>query len=362
MITTLFECHRAYYLPNFFPIIREMKNRTGYEIYASIPPTMPLEERDIFFDVCKENNISTITAINETTRVEKLKESKFQIIIVGNVGKIEQIADPSTLAIMVYHGIGLKQTYYRDITDRIDIRVVESKERYDILQKQGQKNLVLTGYSKCDPLIEYDSSQADILDRLELDPTNKTVLYAPSFYPSSIEKISPELAQFSNEFNLIIKLHNFSWFQKRYQYQSELIRTVTDKLKNSFLAQPYDIDVIPYMLASDLLISDISSTIFEFLPLNRPIIMAECFSIRLKHRIFQRRFKRTLDLDRFDAIDFVYRINDPVQLNGLVYHAIEYPDEMSQLRVDACERYLYKTDGKASSRLLDAIEKELQIR
>jgi len=339
-----------------------MKNRGGYEIYATIPLTMPLEERDIFSDVCKENKISTITAINETTRVEKLKERKFQIIIVGNVGKIEQIADPSTLAIMVYHGIGLKQTYYRDITDRIDIRVVESKERYDLLQKQGQKNLVLTGYSKCDPLIEYDNSQADILDRLGLDPTKKTVLYAPSFYPSSIEKISPELAQFSNEFNLIIKLHNFSWFQKRYQYQSVLIRTVTDNLKNSFLAQPFDIDVIPYMLASDLLISDISSTIFEFLPLDRPIIMAECFSIRLKHRIFKRRFKRKLDLDRFDAIDFVYRINEPAQLNGLVYHAIEYPDEMSKMRVDAGERYLYKTDGKASSRLLDVIEKELQVR
>ena len=339
-----------------------MKNRGGYEIYASIPLTMPLEERDIFSDVCKENEISTITAINETTRVKKLKERKFQIIIVGNVGKIEQIADPSTLAIMVYHGIGLKQTYYRDITDRIDIRVVESKERYDILQKQGQKNLVLTGYSKCDPLIEYDNSQADILDKLGLDPTKKTVLYAPSFYPSSIEKISPELAQFSSEFNLIIKLHNFSWFQKRYQYQSVLIRTVTDNLKDSFLAQPFDIDVIPYMLASDLLISDISSTIFEFLPLDRPIIMAECFSIRFKHRIFKRRFKRKLDLDRFDAIDFVYRINEPAQLNGLVYHAIEYPDEMSKVRVDAGERYLYKTDGKASSRLLDAIEKELQVR
>jgi CDP-glycerol glycerophosphotransferase (TagB/SpsB family) len=339
-----------------------MKNRGGYEIYASIPLTMPLEERDIFSDVCKENEISTITAINETTRVKKLKGRKFQIIIVGNVGTIEQIADPSALVIMVYHGIGLKQTYYRDITDRIDIRVVESKERYDILQKQGQKNLVLTGYTKCDPLIEYDNSQADILDKLGLDPTKKTVLYAPSFYPSSIEKISPELAQFSNEFNLIIKLHNFSWFQKRYQYQSVLIRTVTDNLKNSFLAQPSDIDVIPYMLASDLLISDISSTIFEFLPLDRPIIMAECFSIRLKHRIFKRRFKRKLDLDRFDAIDFVYRINEPAQLNGLVYHAIEYPDEMSKVRVDAGERYLYKTDGKASIRLLDAIEEDLQVK
>ena len=362
MITTLFESHRVYYLPNFFPIIREMKNREGYEIYASIPLTMPLEEREIFTDICRENNILTITAINEKTRVKKLREKNFQLIIVGNVGKIERIAGPSALTVMVYHGIGLKQTYYHDIVDRINLRAVESEDRYEILQEQGQTNLILTGYSKCDPLIEYDKSQVDILKQLGLDPKKKTVLYAPSFYPSSIEKISPELAQFSNEFNLIIKLHNFSWFQKRYQYQSVLIRTVTDNLKNSFLAQPFDIDVIPYMLASDLLISDISSTIFEFLPLDRPIIMAECFSIRLKHRIFKRRFKRKLDLDRFDAIDFVYRINDPVQLNGLLYHAIEYPNEMSQLRIDACERYLYKTDGKVSSRLLDAIEKELQIR
>ena len=82
MITTLFECHRAYYLPNFFPIIKEMKNRKGYEIYASIPLTMPLEEREIFSDVCKENNISTITAINETTRVKKLKERKLQITFI----------------------------------------------------------------------------------------------------------------------------------------------------------------------------------------------------------------------------------------------------------------------------------------
>ena len=339
-----------------------MRNRSGYDIYASIPLTMPQEEREIFEDVCEKNNISTITADNEVAREAKLNNKCFQIIIVGNVGKIQAIADPSTLTVMVYHGIGLKQTYYQDIIDRIDLRAVESEERYKILQDQGKTNLVLTGYSKCDPLITYEGPKADILDRLDLDPKKKTVLYAPSFYPSSIEKISPELKQFSNEFNLIIKLHNFSWFQKRYQYQSALIRNATDKLKNKFIAQPSDIDVIPYMQASDLLISDISSTIFEFLPLNRPIIMAECFTIRLKHRIFQQRFKRKLDLDRFDAIDFVYRINDPVQLNGLVYHAIEYPDEMSQLRVDACERYLYKTDGKASTRLLDAIEKELQIK
>ena len=87
--------------------------------------------------------------------------------------------------------------------------------------------------------------------------------------------------------------------------------------------------------------------------------MAECFTIRFKHRIFKKRFSRKLDLERYDSIDFVNRINDPGQLNGLIYHCIEYPSELSNLRKEAIEKYLYKNDGKASSRLIDEIESRI---
>ena len=217
----------------------------------------------------------------------------------------------------------------------------------------------MNGYTKCDPLIKDDDATKDLLMSIGLDKSKKTILYAPSFYPSSIEKIYPELQYFSNEFNLIIKLHNFSWFQKRYQYQSEMMKNLDSRSNNLYLAKPNDIDVIPFMKVSDLLISDISSTIFEFLPLDRPIIMAECFTIRFKHRIFKKRFSRKLDLERYDSIDFVNRINDPGQLNGLIYHCIEYPSELSNLRKEAIEKYLYKNDGKASSRLIDEIESRI---
>ena len=132
-----------------------------------------------------------------------------------------------------------------------------------------------------------------------------------------------------------------------------------NNMSNVYLAKPSEIDVIPFMKVSNLLISDISSTIFEFLPLDRPIIMAECFSIRMKHRIFKKRFKRKLDLERYDSIEFVNRFNDPSQLNGLIYHCIEYPNELSNLRIEAIEKYLYKNDGKASIRLIDEIESKL---
>ena len=284
---------------------------------------------------------------------------KFDIIIVGNVGKIEKIAAENTLTVMVYHGIGLKQTYYNDIVKRIDIRAVESKERFDILLSQGYNNLIINGYTKCDPLIIPENNTEDLLTNIGLDQNKKTILYAPTFYPSSIEKIYPELQHFSNEFNLIIKLHNFSWFQKRYKYQSEMMMDLDNNMSNVYLAKPSEIDVIPFMKVSNLLISDISSTIFEFLPLDRPIIMAECFSIRMKHRIFKKRFKRKLDLERYDSIEFVNRFNDPSQLNGLIYHCIEHPNELSNLRIEAIEKYLYKNDGKASIRLIDEIESKL---
>ena len=50
-------------------------------------------------------------------------------MIVGNVGQLTKIVSESTIAVMVYHGIGLKQSYYNDIDSRIDIRAVESESR-----------------------------------------------------------------------------------------------------------------------------------------------------------------------------------------------------------------------------------------
>ena len=361
MLSVLFESHHLYYLPNFLPIIKEMQRRGTYEIFTSIPDSIPKQEKNIFYQICNEQDISTIVSNDEQDRIQVIKNKKFDIIIIGNIGQIEEIAANHSLVVMVYHGIGLKQTYYNDIVERIDIRAVESKSRYEILSSQGHSNLIINGYTKCDPLININNQLDDYYVKVGLDKNKKTILYAPSFYPSSIEKLYPELELFSNEFNLIIKLHNFSWFQKRYKYQSEMMKNLNSKLTNLYLAQPHDYDVIPFMRISDLLISDISSTIFEYLPLNRPIIMAECLSIRLKHRILKKRFTRKLDLERYDSIDFVHRMNEPGQLNSLVYHCIEYPNELSDLRLGAIETYLYKNDGKASSRLIDEIENKLPV-
>ncbi len=49
---------------------------------------------------------------------------------------------------MVYHGIGLKQSYYNDSNDRINLRAIESLDRFTELKNKGHKNIILTGFTK----------------------------------------------------------------------------------------------------------------------------------------------------------------------------------------------------------------------
>ena len=355
MIKVLFENHHLYYLPNFTPIIDVMNKRMGYDIYASIPAMMAESEKNIFTNALKKMNIKMIVSKDENERVKIIKNEKFDIIIVGNVGHLNNIVDIDSLAVMVYHGIGLKQSYYNDIDNRIDLRSVESKSRMVELKEHGHQNLVLTGFTKCDPLIKSENFLN--LESMGLKAKQKTVLYAPSFYPSSIDQLLPFLQNITYENNLIIKLHNFSWHQKKYLYQSQSIMDLSKKFDNIFLVPPEEFNIIPYYRICDLLVSDISSTIFEYLYLNRPIIMADCFKLRTKHKVFNKRFLKKMDIERMDSVDFTLRLSEPEDLSLLVYHALEYPLDLEKERLNAQTEYLYRVDGEASVRLVDAIEK-----
>ena len=318
-------------------------------------------EENILIKSCDSLGLSFISGKTEQIRINKIIKSAYKVIIVGNVGQLNKIAHPKAYAVMVYHGIGLKQSYYNDIDPRINLRSVEAEERYRGLEKDGHSNLVLTGFTKLDRL--YNLETVNILkikEEMELDEAKKNILYAPSFYPSSLEKIAPELELLSKDYNIVIKLHGFSWEQKRYRYQSKFCIDLDKRFNSIKLLPNTKYDIIPYYQIADLLISDISSTLFEFLPLNRPIIQANCFSLRLKHRIFHRRFWKKMDIDRMLDLDFAYSISDSSELYSRVQFALDYPDEMSLIREKAMRDYLYKFDGRASFRLVNAIEQKIE--
>ena len=69
MTKVLFENHHLYYLPNFIPIIKEMRQRGQYEIVASIPSMMDRKEKVIFHSVCQNLDIETISDVAEESQI-----------------------------------------------------------------------------------------------------------------------------------------------------------------------------------------------------------------------------------------------------------------------------------------------------
>lgn len=358
MTSVLFETHHLYYLPNFLPIIDELKLRGGYSISASIPRSISDDERGNLREAVEAEGLEFIDADNEMERQTKLTQREFDVVIVGIPGMLKKVVSNKSLAVMVYHGIGLKQSYYRDTSSRIDIRAVESRSRYEELIQRGETNLVLTGYTKIDPLshINLDNRNKK-LEFLKLKPDRRTILYAPTFYPSSVEKLLPQLPRLAKEFNVIIKLHGFSWSQRRYRHHNQIAQQIAG---NGIYLVPFkDYNIVPYYAIADALISDISSTLFEYLATDRPIIQTSFTTPRLKHRIFSSRLTRRLDRDRSGKIDFSYLLKVPEEVLSVVKSILEGEDTMSSKRRQAAGLFLHQTDGKASSRLVDYIEERL---
>ena len=112
MKKVLIETHHLYYWPNFLPVVQKMLKRGTYDIYVSMPVRSSLTQENILSNTCETAKISFLSADTEDKRIKKLNDENFDIIIVGNVGQLNKISSSRALVVMVYHGIGLKQSYY----------------------------------------------------------------------------------------------------------------------------------------------------------------------------------------------------------------------------------------------------------
>jgi len=359
MKTVLFEVQHLYYLPQFLPIITELISRTNYKIYVSLSHYSTSKEKTKFLSSFTSPEITIISGNSEPDRIAQCQNLSTDIIFIGNKGNIKKLASNNSLVVMVYHGIGLKQSYYKDIPDRVDIIAVESEERFkQLINKNFDKNkLVLSGFTKLDILFKGNSQQTSKFSQdLGLNPTKKTILYTPSFYPSSIEKVLGKLLEVDFQFNLLIKLHQFSWTKKKYSKHIKLARFLAKK-ENVCLLPLEEFNIIPYYKAADLMISDISSTLFEYVVLNRSIIQVLALSYRKKHRIFPFLIKKRLDDNRMTSVNFTTQLSDVKNLLEVIKQHLDNPEMGNEERRKALNHFHFSPDGLASKRLVDAIEK-----
>jgi hypothetical protein len=188
-----------------------------------------------------------------------------------------------TVRVQIFHGVGGK--YGFDAPDRS----MREWHRLFFVNERRLRNFIargaidadspairLVGMPKVDCLVDGTFQREHVLRALGLDPSRPTVLYAPTWSPaSSLNALGVELVQALGRMpvNVIMKLHDRSRdLRERYSGGVDWVARLRPALVPGQGALAPGHDISPYLVASDLMITDHSSAGFEFLLRDKPLI------------------------------------------------------------------------------------------
>jgi len=363
MIRVLFDIHHLYYLPQFIPVIQAMNRDQDFMVYYTAHLNNSRQDYNLIRQAVQDLPGEFLAARNEKERRAKILTANFDVTVFGKSRHAEHYCSAKTLAVLLYHGIGVKSCYYTDYHPRIDVRYVESDYRYqELRRREGATALVVTGFPKLDLLFDAQETKA-LADQLNLDPERPTLLYAPTFYPSSIEIFGDHLSGLTQGYNLVVKLHQFSWTKPKYQHQHRLFQQLSASHEHVYLLPPEVYNIVPLFPLSDLLISEASSTMFEYLATENPAIVCDFFHLRRHHKWFFKRFrKRRLDPEILPHLDFAYHLSDPADLPQLLTEALQDETRRKAVIRERKALFLGPVDGQAAARVVTDLKQRLAAR
>ena len=213
----------------------------------------------------------------------------------------------------------------------------------------------LIGYPKVDCLVDGSLNRVTILRSLGLDPEAPTVLYAPTWSPYSSlnlagESIIASLARRGG--NVIVKLHDRS-----YDLSARASGGIDWRLRIERLCRDFGVhvaqgfDASPYMFAADALVTDHSSVGFEYLLLDRPLVVVDCPDLLVKARVSR---------DKVAKLRSVAEVISGPDAGAAVGRALADPGRHSALRRSIADEMFYGA-GQASLRAAECIYQALTL-
>ena len=359
-ISILFDSYHLYHLPQFEPLIYLLSKDNRFDIYHSTSRDIKKEEFTVCSEILKSLPGTYVQAETEFKRAELIKTLNLDIFICGwSRYDLDDFVGKKTLVGMIYHGIGIKPSYWLDNHKRLDFRFVEGEYRIKQLKKNNVRTkLHLTGFIKLDPLFQKDKIKTqDLIKKFELDPSKKTILFAPTFYPSSVEPLGMDIGKYTEKYNLLIKPHLWTYFLNKFgevdlRPQIKILKALAKNYSHIHLIPKEYYNIIPFYKISDLLLTEASSTIYEMLAYNKPVIVNKFFNLKLSHKIFRKRlYKKRLDRQmEADINKFCYVAEKPIDLPVLFKTVFENDDKKLFIKNGYQEKMLYKLDGKSANR------------
>jgi len=348
----IFDVKHLYYLPQYLPVYEELKSNnieTSFLFHRD-----PDEQTN---NICK-TVIDTLKLpanwVNQwSDAISYYRKTKATWIVVGNAIDNEKMLHEVSKTALMLHGIGPKACYYDSSNNQTSVRFVEGQHRLKRLSKLfPEGNFIDTGYAKLDPAFN-QSKPPYKLQQLGLDPNKKTILYAPTFYPSSIELFPRDFPAELSDHNLIIKPHFFSLTKNRYRKQKQLIES-WQQHTNVYVAPLVEYNLLPFMQIADILISEASSAMFEFAALGKPVIWADFYKLRWSYRgVLSFRFTQRIDSDIQYFNQVAYRAKKYPQIKQLLEELVNGNDYKSKERNEIIPELAGTIDGKCSKRIVD---------
>lgn len=143
----------------------------------------------------------------------------------------------------------------------------------------GSRAARLIGMPKVDCLVDGSLRRDEVLGGLGLDPALPSVLYAPTWSPaSSLNAMGEDLIRRLRErpVNLLVKLHDRSRdLRPQYSGGIDWVARLTPLLTGPRARLVLNANIAPCLAAADVMITDHSSSGFEYLLLDRPLVRIE---------------------------------------------------------------------------------------
>lgn len=245
----LFYVSKLYSIPVILPLVKEAE-RQNIEIalYASakvekrLPEILP--------------GTRTFTELKEATT--------FQPDFVLCPGNFVDFRLPG-IKVELFHGIGIEKPSHYRIRHFFDVYLTSGPvvtEKFKMLQKKhGYFSVFETGWPKIDHILDCDTTS--IREQLKLPKGKKIILYAPT-HSSTMESAADIVPVIEN-----IMRTDEIWFCKPHEFMK---KDILDELKKKRIRLIDSYDITPYLHLADVLISDTSSVIYEFMVLDKPVV------------------------------------------------------------------------------------------
>ena len=264
--------------------------------------------------------------------------------------------------IQTFHSLPIKKHFFFKPVLEYDLILLPGEyhkeeliKRFDL--RPDDERLKVVGWPRVDDLINGDYDREAVMNNSGLDTNKKTVMYAPTWgwgcgndslfarwFGQDLE-VFERLCQevMSQNLNFIVRLHHLS-LQNNNEGLQEIAKKYNVLLQASEISNFYG-DPNKYLWITDILISDLSGIIAEFMVLDRPIIYIDPDeSVEPWHES---------DMPKHFRVGHV--VKTPDELYEAIRDSISCPQRYTKERKEVASKLYDQLDGHAIDRAVDAI-------